>query len=123
MKRLQEINTWNLNQEQIDELLETYNDENNIVVSTEILNKIVSTDKIIFDSSWGGYTLNCVLDSWSRNSETGEINYRVKVFSSYEPALSMGGYGAGFSVGFNLSQTDHGEEGLKWRLTVYTDEI
>lgn len=112
-----------MNQEQVDNLLSIYNSEDNTVVSPEILNKIVSTDKIIFDDAWGGYTLNCVLDSWNKNAETGEINYRTKVFASYEPGLSMGGYGAGYLVGFNLSQVDHGEEGLKWHLIVYTDEI
>ena len=123
MRRMHEINTWNMNQDQIDNLLSTYNSEDNTVVSAELLNKIVSTDKIILDDTWGGYVLNCVLDSWNKDSVTGEINYRTKVFTGYEPALSMAGYGAGYLVGFNLSQVDHGEEGLKWHLIVYTDEI
>ena len=63
MRRMHEENVWRLNQEQLDNLLSIYNSEDQTVVSTELFDKIISTDKIIFDDSWGGYTLNCILDS------------------------------------------------------------
>ena len=120
---MHEENVWRLNYAQIDNLLETYNSEDYTAVSTEIINKILSTDKIIINDIWGGFTLKCVSDSWGVDAETGVVNYRTKVFTDFEPALSMSGYGAGYLIGFTLSQVDHGEEGLKWHLIVYTDEI
>lgn len=122
MRRMYEKYVWRLDQDQIDNLLSVYpSEEGGSIASEEELAKIRSAEIIEYVSSWGRQRLRCISDYEGYNE--GKLQSIEKVFASYEPALSSGGYGAGFLIGFSCYYVDYGEGQILPQLKVYTDEI
>ena len=107
MRRLQEYRVWVLSQEELDEL-RTYEAEFK-TVSQELVNKIISTDEIIYNTGYSEQFLPC---TYKYNSFHDDGPHYERVFAAIDPALNESGFGGGTVLSFSIQpiMTDNGIE-------------
>ena len=107
MKRLQEYRVWVLSQEELDEL-RTYEADFK-TVSQELIDKIISTDEIIYNTGYSEQFLPC---TYKYNSFNGDGPHYERVFAAIDPGLNENSYYGGTVLSFSIQpvMTDNGIE-------------
>ena len=118
MRRLQEYRVWVLSQEELEEL-QTYEGEYK-TVSQELIDKIISTDEIIY-TAWGGEQFLPCTYKYNGLQENGRSYERV--FAAIDPVLNGdGGFDAGTLISFSI-QPVMGDNGIETQLSIRWEEL
>ena len=129
MRRMYEENIWRLTYQEIDNLMIKYGPESeNKLVRPEdnyLIDKLQAVTKIIITYIGDNYTYTyyCPIIYYSENYTNDKLALLNKSFGSVEFSLNANSYGAGYIIGFSLTEVQDSDGTYHYELSVYTDEL